>query len=730
MSEKQIQSASHYQDPGLSGDNITNYSFDVNQLPEWQLLSGEDVVATPESTDGQVDLDAEKKRTQCSLNCLSYIYEGGEDNYAKLTEVQNEAVRLTPGQFSELHDWFTDSLDTSEKFETMQYVMVIHDVGKSGRVLDQLSVDPKSVDHDEVLIDLLNDSSYTEQRQNLLPTFYKLSVENQKVVTDVLSTRLNYGQFLQAEAPAAALNGVPEDLDETTRSMYVMHAMLDIAGVVGHVNPNGSLILTSPTYMSMVSAGAALSSTELDGATERYDAYLGYRAEQFGVDTKSPDTLEAMEAKAKVRLGCMLRYASPEQFGSLNDNFKALPLPVKAILTSELNKDGVNDRATLPYYGPALLKSLMDTEDMGASLSYFAHLLQEAHIADKAARAGGETGVVTAEFGDLTRAFNQGDLDIKQGGVRFNQHRTMLVPEILERKLENLNNLPDFEDGETLRGKRVLLVGMGGGSDGIQAAMLSKIFAQKYGSETAGIVSVRDGEKPLINPGRRVSRNTVEITRETEAGSDWRFLEGIPLEGDDETSPMFILANTGVAVVQENIGELAKDLQVDVIVGVDTGGDSLYRAVQVAHDQTVTTPDQDHAVLEALANLSAQGATTEVYSAVIAPGIDSPDYASQTMETAGAAKIKLDPPDKELVLETYSAWRMDGSASEEGRYGKTPFAWLKAIGGSNGLTSLDLPVDKVTSATNPWRNFVDITPAMSEVVIMDAKKHHGAIQTA
>lgn len=726
MPEKQIPVVS--QDPSLTNGNSTNGTFNITQLPEWQLLSGEDVAITPEATQGKIDLDAEKKRTQCSLNCLGYIYEGGEESYAKLTEVQNESVRLTPEQFSGLHEWFTGTLDTPEKLETMQYIMVIHDMGKSGRVYDQMGIDPKSVDHDEVLINLLNDPRYDEQRHNLLPTFSKLPAANQKIVADVLSTRLNYGQFLQAEAPAAVLDGVPEDLDETTRNMYVMHAMLDIAGVVGHVKPDSSIILTSPTYMSMVRAGAALSSTELNGAVERYNAYLGYRAEQFGVNLEGQYALGVMEAKAKVRLGCMLRYASPEQFGPLNDSFDTLPLAVKAILISELNKDGINDRATLPYYGPALLKALTDKEPMDTSLIYFAHVLQEAHIADKAARAAGETGVVTAELGDITRAFNQGNLEIRHGTVRFNKIGSTLIPEFLDSKLGNLDSLTDFEDGETLRGKRILLVGMGGGSDVIQATMLGKIFVEKYGSETAGIVSVRDGEKPLINPGRRISSDTVEITHETEAGSNWRFLEGIPLEGDDAVNPMFILGNTDVKVVKQNISELAKTLNIDVIVGVDTGGDSLYRVTSTAHDKVITTPDQDHAVLEALAIVSAQDVVERVYSVVIAPGVDTPDYALKIMGLADATKVDLAPSDKDLIQRTYAAWHMDGTASEEGRYGKTPFAWLKAIGGTQGLTSLGLPVANVTSATNPWRNFIDITPAMSEIVIMEAVKHHSVIQ--
>ncbi len=720
-----MKQANSYSPPHNSA---ANPQFDIDSLPEWQLLSGYDVAATPEAASGQFDLDAEKKRTQCSLNCLRYLYEGGDENYAALTEVQNEAVRLTREQFDELNNWFTETLDEHQSFETMQYIMLIHDIGKSGRVFDEMGIDPKEVDHDEVLTSLLGNSQYAAQQESLLPSYGKFPEEEQKLIQRIFGIRLNYAQFLQTEGPAASLEAIPEDLEEKTRSMYVMHAMLDLAGVVGHVNPDSSIVLTFPTYMSMSRATAALSSTELSGATERYNTYLEYRAQQLGVNTQELGTDQIAEAKAQVRLGCMLRYASPEQFEPLKEAYDNLALAVKTILTTELNKTGIDDRATLPYYGPALLKALSEQHQMETALTYFAHILQEAHIADIDARRNGKTGVVTAELGDLTRALNQGTLKLEDAIIRFNRHGNMFVPEIQKQSLDNLNSLPMFEGYTGLHDKRVLFVGMGGGSDGLQAAMLSKIFEEKYGSKTSAIVSVRNGEKPLTNPGERVSSALVEITKETEAASDWRFLEAIPFEDGSENNRIFILTSTDPEVVQQNIRELADMVNAEIVVGVDTGGDSLYRSDNNPNDGVTTSPDQDIAVLSGLARLEEHGSIEKVYSVVIAPGIDSPTYALETMENAGAARVVLSDSDKAQVSTTYAKWRMDGSASEEGRFGKTPLAWLKAIEGARGLSSLDLPTSRVVSITNPWRSFINITPAMGEIVIMDAVRHNQLVQ--
>lgn len=712
------------QDPTLTVGNDLQASFEIANLPEWKLLVGSGIAATPEAAQAQPDDAAEAKRTQCSLNCLRYLYEGGDGNYEAMTAVQNDAVKLKREEFDELHDWFKAVLPDEQRFNSMQYVMLIHDAGKNSRLAQEMSLDEHAADHDEVLDLLLSSDQYADQRAALLPTFESLDSQTQEQIRGVFGVRLNFGQFLQAEAPAVALAGLPEETQEPVRSMYVMHAMLDIAGVTGHINPDSSMVLTSPTYRSMKAANAALTNPGLTTDSERYDYYLAYRAEQLGVSSEGLS--EHGDLKAKVRLACMLRYDSGEQFSALSEAYGTLTEPVKAILEAELARDGERDRTTLPYYGPAMLKALTDKEDMASSLTFFAHVLQEAHIADKDARAAGETGVVTAELGELTRGINQGTLDLAHAEVRFVKHGNVLVPSVVEPNPIQIENLPTFEPGENLREKRVIFVGMGGGSDGIQAAMLSKLFQEKYGSQTAAIVSVRSNDKPLVNAGRQVGEKMVEITSATQAEGGWRFLENIPAEGGGIEAPVFVLNSADTEIVQADLSTLAKDANADVIIGVDTGGDSLYSDAASSQDQVVTTPDQDHAVLVAIGNLPKE-VVGETYSVVVAPGVDSPANASEVLKVAGANQMQLTHEDAQLVKDTYAQWRMDGSASEEGRYGKTPFAWLAALEGKQGLTVINLPRTNVVSSTNPWRTFINAAPAMQSVLIMSAANHKAAV---
>lgn len=62
------------------------------------------------------------------------------------------------------------------------------------------------------------------------------------------STQLNVGHLLQAEGPPAILSGTRELLTHADShravEFYLLHALLDVAGVQGHVTLEGSPVLT------------------------------------------------------------------------------------------------------------------------------------------------------------------------------------------------------------------------------------------------------------------------------------------------------------------------------------------------------------------------------------------------------------------------------------------------------------------------------------------------------
>lgn len=517
------------------------------------------------------------------------------------------------------------------------------------------------------------------------------------------------------------------------RSLYIMHTLFDIAGAAGHVNAESSLLLTSPLYNQMAAACDVLTDSTLSTDNARYTHYLARRAQRFGLDNDAIEQLINNQAHTHtVRLACMLRYDSPEEYQQLTNALDTLPGPVQAILTQELSNDGIHRRATLPYYGPALLKGLERHHSLGTALTYFAHVLQEVHIADKAARKAGETGIVTADLSTIAQAANQGTLDPHQAELRFHHSGEMLVPEYQDTPELAIDSLPAF-DSEKLRGKRIIYLGMGGGSDGIQAAMLSKLHQQHHAVQPTAIVSVRnfaaDNNKQLAHTGQQIGDALAEITKETTKVGDWRFLEDI-IAKDETIAPVYLLNSIEPEQITHDLQILIRETGADAICGIDTGGDVLYHA-NTAIDPTTSSPDQDYAVLTALhminAAAEADGTPLDVFTAIVAPGVDTPPYANEILTRSSAQHYPLHPDDTTTITRTYAAWRMDGSASEEGLYGKTPLAWIAALTGKHGLQPLALPRANATSAHNPWRIFMNIRPSTASVVMMHAERLYQAV---
>ncbi len=576
---------------------------------------------------------------------------------------------------------------------------------------------------------VLTDERFADIRRGLLPSSQYLTERQWHTIRGLFGIGFNYPQALQGELPASEDQTIPADTDPHIREAFIFHAMLDIAGARGDVLPGGSATLTSPTYRAMRNQNAALRDPTLTTARERTNAFLDAELTYYTHGQYLQKSEEAALLRPLARYARHKRLETPQDFSAVLSDFDSQIDAVQAVLQAELNRSGAT-RATLAYYAPALLRTISDSAGSAFAMTYYGHLLQEAHIADQEARRAGASGIITVQLGDLVRDIKRGTFDPTQSTIRFRAEGNILVPVPQEPRLVDLEGLPMFRDGGSLRGKRVLFIAEGGGSDGIQATMKAKLFAARYECIPAAIGSVRSGDKELRHTGRAIGQATKEITPRTEAVGGWRFLERIPLESNDQPAPMYIINTSDGETISNDVHALIGETGADVVVGVDTGGDSLYNAPHPhfsAHKETDITPDQDYMVLQSLAEVarasSAGPRPIPMLSTIVAPGVDSPSYAKQNLITGGAARIQYTPAETALIKQTYAGWRMDGSGSEEGRYGKTPLAWLHALDRHTGFQPLKLPRANVTSSTDPWRAFTIITPAMAECVVMDLQRH-------
>jgi hypothetical protein len=256
-----------------------------------------------------------------------------------------------------------------------------------------------------------------------------------------------------------------------------------------------------------------------------------------------------------------------------------------------------------------------------------------------------------------------------------------------------------------LAGNRCAFVGIGGGSDGVQASILAELSGKP-----SCVISIRRGNRNVQNHGGEITKGVFLVTPETTTSG--RFLEHLY---SHKFKSYIVEDYENGELTNQIAAAMAHFGKVDTLYAVDTGGDALYKTG--VDSNTIATPDQDIASLEAISQLKAQ----ELYSVIIANGVDAPPYAAQVLADSKADQIFLTPDEAQRVLQIYRDYHLDGT--DDNIFGKTCLAWQAALRGERGPVRLPLPNHAVNHPTNPWNPIVNITDEMAGIYVMSLKRH-------
>lgn len=607
------------------------------------------------------DTAIEMERTLSALLCLKWVWTG--DYTLFISAQKNASDRLSQKSFNELREWTTSALAQAEYLDICLYAIACNDLGK----LDMFNkLLPHAEDHDILLAEL------TAQKPELFPTYATAFSESQReIYLGGLKAHFNLWQLVQAENLPSHLTGIRE-ANPKAKTLRLLCEVYDFCGAHGHIVGNGSATMTDNMYQLMK---IALRDDNFNTDQQTYDSYLRQYLSFLGVD----DAIDTAEQRSIARLIAQARTTNTDAARKIRDIFMALPETVRTALTQGLSPQPQH-AATMIYYAPALIASSVAAYgfDKGIKMAfeYFADLF-------KSDNGSGNTIDVSAEA----------------------------------RRLKRLSCT-----SVSIPGDRVAFIGIGGGSDSIQAALLAIISGKK-----ACAISLRtqkptsqngvgktDESRRVENHGGMVTDGVYLMTPETRGSG--RFLEFLTAS----LLPTYLVIDQGDDLLSDKINAAILHFGgVDTIVAVDTGGDCLYRT-QVS-DSEKATPDQDIRSLHAIAGIKAQN----LISCVIANGIDAPDDAADVLASADAKYYKLNEEETHIVLNLYRQFHMDGS--DPTRYGKTPFAWQAALKGLRGRTRIPLPDSVVNDPENPWNPYVEITDEMAGYWLIDLKKHLKAI---
>lgn len=684
---------------------------DIMNAPELEMLKG-NVKGTPE---GEKSIGMEFKRTKLSIDLLNWVLTG---DYEAFTACQNPKVRLTRNSFIELQEYVKRVLETEDDIYAMQAYLVINDLGKVVKYVDQIEKEfnLQSVDHDELLYEGL------KRKPELSETFASLSKKYQEILLTGLKTKFNMGQFIQSENFAANLEPLIE-IDLKSLDYYMIHVLFDIGGAAGHVRNDGSLIITEAYWKNFKYANNSISKLffgEFD-SIGAYNLYLKKRAKMLNLKIDAPEDM------AIIKICNLLRIASYDEAKQVQESYRNLPIQVKELLTRELNKNGILNKGILLYYAPATLQNAINFfkkencenpigEAMKIVLPIFANIygmiISKNYSAEK-------TGVCTVFIGDVAEmAKTPHELE----NVTFDFTKVAENYEVTCVPLEKIN--VKRKEKINIPGENILMVAMGGGSDCIQAAMVGKYIL----SNCNNIISIRtdvtqsQNENGVMNQKRevffpkRVLEKNVYLCDEITCG-EGRFFENLPQELGMN---VYLIIDTEYEDLSNKIEAVIHDIKkesgkkIDIIVGVDTGGDSL----SIPSEDKCNTVGDDWNTMTAIDSLSLG---YNVYNCIVAPGIDSPiGITNEILENAEAFAYYPTEDQKNDILKTYSEWNMDGSNPK--CFGKTQLIWKSALEGKRGLVTLNIPIRNVLHEKNPWIPTVRINDIMESIVFMETEK--------
>ena len=276
------------------------------------------------------------------LRCLRHVVRG---EYLEFTECQqvDEATRLTRGSFISLRVWTMDfGLRTERALELLVYMVVCGDLGKTHfihRCYNRLFASPDAADkvnHDQRFVAVLR------RLPDVLPGFQRfLHKESQERLLTMLSTNLNFAQFIQGESVPMNLRGLYILSAQNIVPQFLLAAFYEMAGAAGHKDSRGSVVMTEPTFQNFLAAREIVEEHPVQSAGDAkaiYQLYMRVRGDIIP-DLVLADPM-APDAFAQARIAAMSLSNTQSEGTVVKLAWAALPEEDRATLTDELNRDG------------------------------------------------------------------------------------------------------------------------------------------------------------------------------------------------------------------------------------------------------------------------------------------------------------------------------------------------------------------------------------------------------
>ncbi len=351
----------------------------TSQYPEILWLADENVRKTEE---GKASLQGtyseqlfgkkfiEFDRTIMTLHCLRLILDGGQQAYQEFTKAQPVDAKLSRKSFSKLHEQSSSLLKSMpemselEVIQAMEASLVLGDIGKSEKARDLFKpYRAKAPDHDDFHGEVIQ---ILQKNPELCPTFNRLSPSGKKLIIDTANLA-HYGHVTHIEGGPSMFSKLKQSNLSSTSPValafdFFVHTC-DVAGALGHVNNQSSLVYTESSHLAMQAVFESCKvlanpdKTEIDA----YNAYLAIRSGWLGLNPNDRTD------RALTRMGAMLRLFTPQEGAVLKQAVSKLPSEVRAQIIEQLDIRKGEELERTPTYMPAVLVNLANNPSLGSS---------------------------------------------------------------------------------------------------------------------------------------------------------------------------------------------------------------------------------------------------------------------------------------------------------------------------------------------------------------------------
>lgn len=654
---------------------------------ELNWLKTGDINCTP---DGEYSEGMEYKRTKAGMDLLVMAYNG---EYDSLTDCQKHSDKLSRESFYEIQAFLKEAIKTEEDLEAILVTLVINDLGKINSFVEEVAekLKTESVDHDIILFKGL------ESMPELSPSFNELKDEYKTMILSGLKTAFNMGQFVQSEC---MLNNVQPfiELDKRTRDFYLIHSLFDVAGAAGHVVSNGSPILTESYWQNFKTAKNALYNNTVDVMAEF--EYLEKRGETLGLNVNVKNEMAA------IKICNMARVNNPKDAEMVLTALKDEPEQVGKRVIKELTRTQtaeLDGSAILLYYAPAMFCNYIKVcGDVYTGVFELLPILAALYGNIRNAVSGDcKADTVIAFAAEVAEAAKRPD------ELRNSIFSVIPVGDDLKITVTAKEKI-EVEETSTfdVKGDNILVIGIGGGTDVVQGAMLAKYLLS---GRCDTVVSIRSSRE-INSPKKTIVKGTYEIGELTTTTN--RYVEDVPYNMGLKTY-LIVDSKEDDQVITSGIRAILDLGKYDSILCVDTGGDCMFSE---SIDDKSYSPDQDRKVLNALMRF---GYEIPIHLAIIAPDIDAPNgKISDTLKKAKAKLYSIPDNIAANIVQAYDNNGVDGT--DPRKFGKTQLTWKAALSGKTGITTVNIPISYVLNDKNAWIPTVIITDSTPKVAVCRA----------